>query len=120
MATGDNRTDPAAFLPLTPEWFHILSSLSKGPLDGYAIRQAVKARSDGRIELWPATLFSSIGEIECAGLIEEWEPGDPHDEMARRSYYLTALGRRVLLAEAERLEHADRLARAPRGGGSTP
>jgi DNA-binding PadR family transcriptional regulator len=107
------REDPAAgFLPLKPAWFHILLSLSEQHTHGYAIRQAVHARTQGRIQLWPATLYGSLSEIVAAGLIEEWQPAGAQDDVARRSYRLTPLGRRVLVAETERLDGLVRLARA--------
>ena len=121
MGARSAREDPVAgFLPLKPAWFHILLSLSEGPSHGYAIRQSVQARTEGRIQLWPATLYGSLSEIEEADLIEEWEPGGAQDDVARRFYKLTPLGRRVLVAETERLETLVRLARAAlRGRGST-
>lgn len=103
---------PASFLPLKPVWFHILLTLSDQPTHGYAIRQSVEALTEGRIRLWPTTLYGSIGELEDRKLIEEWTPAESADGLARRFYRLTPLGRRVLLAETERLEHLARLARA--------
>jgi DNA-binding PadR family transcriptional regulator len=109
------QIEAAAFLPLTPAWFHILLTLSEQPTHGYAIRQAVDARTGGRLRLWPATLYGSIGELEDAGLIEEWTPSDAPDALPRRFYKLTRLGVRVLVAETERLEALVRLARAAVG-----
>jgi DNA-binding PadR family transcriptional regulator len=109
------RNAAARFLPLKPVWFHILLSVSEQASHGYAIRQTVDARTDGRIRLWPTTLYGSIGAMEDAGLIEERPAAARQDDLSRRSYRLTALGRRVLLAETERLEHLVRLARAATG-----
>lgn len=106
---------PAAFLPLKPAWFHILLALAEEHAHGYAIRQAVTARTGGRLQLWPATLYGSIGELEDAGLIEERPSAETQDALARRIYKLTRLGTRVLLAETERLETLVRLARAAFG-----
>ena len=107
--------DPAAFLPLKPVWFHILLTLSEQAAHGYAIRQAVDARTSGQLRLWPTTLYGSIGQLEDAGLIEEWQPAEVQDDLPRHIYRLTALGRRVLLAETERLEQLVRLSRATLG-----
>jgi DNA-binding PadR family transcriptional regulator len=116
MAARRNlQAEAAAFLPLSPTWFHILLTLSEQPTHGYAIRQAVDARTEGRIRLWPATLYGSIGELEDVGLIEEWTPADAPDALPRRFYRLTRLGVRVLVAETERLEALVRLARASVG-----
>jgi DNA-binding PadR family transcriptional regulator len=114
------RTDAAALtdaavdalLPLKPVWFHILLTLAEQPTHGYAIRQAVEARTDGRIRLWPTTLYGSIGQLEDAALIELWDPPELRDELPRHFYRLTALGRRVLLAETQRLDRLVQLARA--------
>ena len=109
------EAEAAPFLPLKPVWFHILLTLSEQPTHGYAIRQAVEARTDGRLRLWPTTLYGSIGEMEDAGLIDEWAPAEAQDDVSRRFYRVTALGRRVLLGETERLEQLVRLARAATG-----
>jgi len=111
---------PADFLPLKAAWFHILLSLAEEHAHGYAIRQAVKSRTGGRLELWPATLYGSIAELEEAKLIEEWQPKKPQDDLTRRFYRLTPRGRRVLAAEADRLDSLVRLARAAAGGKRTP
>jgi len=107
--------DVDALLPLKPVWFHVLLTLAEQPTHGYAIRQAVETRTDGRIRLWPTTLYGSIGQLEDAGLIEEWEPAEVRDDLPRHFYRLTPLGRRVLLAETERLESLVHLVRAATG-----
>ena len=104
--------DPASFLPLKPAWFHVLLTLSEAQAHGYAIRQSVEARTEGALRLWPATLYGTIGELDDRGLIEECAPGRQPDDLVRRIFRLTPLGRRVLLAETERLENLARLARA--------
>jgi DNA-binding PadR family transcriptional regulator len=100
-------TDKAeAFLPLKPQWFHILLSLAAGEQHGYGIMQDVLERTTGKVRLWPATLYGSIKRLIEADLIEE-SPRRPTPELddARRRYYrLTALGRRVLDAECARLQ----------------
>src|SRR5881296_3642265 len=106
------QAEAAAFLPLKPAWFHILLTLSEQPTHGYAVRQAVAARTQGALTLWPTTLYGAITELEDAELIEEWHPAERDDDVSRRFYRVTPLGRRVLMAETERLEHLVRLARA--------
>ncbi|MFZ0037113.1 MAG: helix-turn-helix transcriptional regulator [Candidatus Acidiferrales bacterium] len=94
------------FLPLKTQWFHIMVSLAAGEQHGYGIMQDVLARTAGKVRLWPATLYGSIKRLIEADLIEEsYERPAPELDDARRRYYrLTALGRRVLDAEAERLQ----------------
>ena len=111
--------DADAFLPLKPVWFHILLTLSEQPAHGYAIRQSVDARTEGRIRLWPTTLYGNIGELEDRGLIDESDAGAKADKITRYVYRLTPLGRRVLLAETERLEELARIARAAMRRGRT-
>ncbi|HEX7118837.1 MAG TPA: PadR family transcriptional regulator [Longimicrobiales bacterium] len=102
-----------AFLPLKPAWFHILLALADGPRHGYAIRVEVEARTEGRVRLWPATLYGSIRDLAEAGLIEEGE-ADPVDDARRRIYRLTGAGARVLAAEAARMQALVDAARATR------
>lgn len=94
------------FLPLKPQWFHIMLSLAGGEQHGYGIMQEVLQRTDGKVRLWPATLYGSIKRLIEADLIEESdERPEPELDDARRRYYrLTQLGRRVLNAESERLQ----------------
>src|SRR5262249_4827406 len=101
----------SGFLPLKPVWFHILLTLSEQPTHGYAIRQAVEARTDGQLRLWPTTLYGAITELEDAKLIDEWHSARQDDDVPRRFYRVTPLGRRVLVAETARLEQLVRLAR---------
>lgn len=113
---SDHRPDRDDLLPLKSAWFHILLSLADGPVHGYAIRADVEERTDGRVTLWPATLYGSIDEMAKEGLIVETDP-PPEDEDAdtRRKYYrLTPAGRNVLAAEADRLDALVEAARRSR------
>lgn len=92
--------------------FHMMLVLAGGPLHGYAIRKEVEERTDGAIRLWPATLYGTLKELTDRGWIQETEDaGGPDDDPRRRYYVLTVEGRRVLRAEASRLEGLARLAR---------
>ncbi len=107
---------PGNFLPLKPPWFHVLLSLSGQEQHGYGIMQEVLARTEGRVHLWPATLYGTLKRLIEADLIEESDtrPAPEWDDERRRYYRLTRLGRRVLAAETARLEDLVRLARARR------
>ena len=112
-----SEQDPQKFLPLKSQWFHILLSLAGGEQHGYGIMQEVLERTSGKVRLWPATLYGSIKRLMEADLIQESsERPEPELDDARRRYYkLTALGRRVLDAECERLQelvHAIRMKQA--------
>jgi DNA-binding PadR family transcriptional regulator len=107
------KVDPQKFLPLKPQWFHIMLSLAGDDQHGYGIMQEVLERTGGKVRLWPATLYGSIKRLIEAGLIEESDerPAPELDDARRRYYRLTALGRRVLNAECERLQELVRTIR---------
>src|SRR5215471_6478676 len=102
---------PEHFLPLKTNWFHILLSLTSGEQHGYGIMQEVLERSDGKIRLWPATLYGTLKRLIDAGLIEESDerPVAELDDARRRYYRLTKLGKRVLDAETARLKELVRI-----------
>ena len=107
---------PESFLPLKPNWFHVLLSLSGQEQHGYGIMQEVLERTGGKVRLWPATLYGTIKRLTDEELIaESGERPAPDEDDARRRYYrLTSLGRRVLAAESERLEDLVRVIRSKR------
>jgi DNA-binding PadR family transcriptional regulator len=108
---------PQSFLPLKPQWFHILVSLASGEQHGYAIMQDVLNRTTGKVRLWPATLYGSIKRLIEADLIEasDERPAPELDDARRRYYRLTSLGKRVLDAECDRLQELVRTIRVKQG-----
>jgi len=114
---------PEPFPPLKTQWFHILTALSREPLHGSGIVRDVLKQTDERLRLWPATLYGSLEELASLGWIEELtEEGDfPEGESRRkRIYRLSAAGRKVLTAEAERINSLARTALARLASESTP
>ena len=107
------KPNPQRFIPLKAQWFQIMLSLAGGEQHGYGIMQEVLGRTHGKVRLWPATLYGSIKRLIEAGLIEESDerPAPELDDARRRYYRLTALGRRVLDAECERLQELVRTIR---------
>ncbi|HLK70189.1 MAG TPA: PadR family transcriptional regulator [Bryobacteraceae bacterium] len=101
----DAVPDPEAFLPLQPAVFHILVALADRERHGYAIMQDVAARTDGKLKLSPGTLYGSIKRMLHDGLIEELEerPDPEQDDVRRRYYRITRLGREAAIAESGRL-----------------
>jgi DNA-binding PadR family transcriptional regulator len=97
--------DPDDLLPLTPAIFHILLALTGGECHGYRIMQAVSELTDGQTQIGPGTLYRSIQKMVLDGLIEEIVDADAKtDELERRRVYrMTAFGRQVAKAEAQRL-----------------
>ena len=106
--------DAHSHLPLTHLSFHILLAVAEQDLHGYAIVQAVEALSGGALTPGTGTFYSAIHRLQGDALLAEVNPPPDADRTdARRRYYrLTALGRRVLAAETERLAHLVLKARA--------
>ena len=98
--------EPEGYLPLTPAVLDIMVALGDEELHGYAIMQEVRRRTAGKRRLAPGTLYRSLGQMEERGwVVEAEERPDPSlDDERRRYYRLTDLGRRIALAEVERLE----------------
>lgn len=109
--------EPESYLPLKTAWLHVLLAVSAGHHHGYAIRQEVEERTDGRVRLWPGTLYGTLGQLTEAGLLVETDsaPAGVADDDPRRRYYrLTALGERTLDAELRRMEALVHFARSRR------
>ena len=106
-------------------WYYILLSLASGDRHGLAIAREVHTISDGRVRLWPASLYGSLEDLCDKGLIEalDDERRRPPDESERKRYFrLTRAGRSAIATETERLAGLVRLARArvkPRTGESS-
>jgi DNA-binding PadR family transcriptional regulator len=97
---------PESYLPLPRDTFHILVSLADRDRHGYSVMLDVADRTGGRLRLSPSSLYAAIKRLLGQGLIEELDerPDPQHDDERRRYYRLTRLGRRVAVAEAQRLE----------------
>jgi DNA-binding PadR family transcriptional regulator len=116
---GNQPRGPDDYLPLTPAMLDIVVALADDELHGYAIMREVRRRTDGRKRLAPGTLYRSLRQMQERGLVAESEerPEADLDDERRRYYRLTDLGRRVALAEVERLED---LVQAARSKGLAP
>ncbi|HLH01943.1 MAG TPA: helix-turn-helix transcriptional regulator [Bryobacteraceae bacterium] len=103
-----------AFLPLPLAVFHMLLALTEGERHGYALKRAILERTGGKLNLGSGALYGSINKMLENGFIEESdERPDPHlDDERRRYYRITALGRRVVEAEALRLRELVTLAQS--------
>jgi DNA-binding PadR family transcriptional regulator len=108
------NTDVDALLPLPTATFHILVALAEEDRHGYAIMQDVAARTGGELKLSAGTLYRSVQRMLEQGLINEVSarPARDMDDERRRYYRITPFGRSVAKAEARRLAHMLKLARA--------
>ena len=97
--------DPRQFLPLRPVAAHVMLALSARPMHGYALLKVVREHSNGTVEIEAGPLYRHLARLTDVGLIDA--VAGPPSQDARRgpAYRLTALGRRVLDAEAVRLRH---------------
>ncbi len=105
--------EPDSFLPLPSATFHILMALADEDRHGYGIIQDVSASTNGELKLSAGTLYRSIQRmLEQGLLIETRDRPAPEDDDERRRYYrITPFGRKVAMAEANRLTQLVRLAR---------
>ena len=75
----------------------LLATLSDGPRHGYAVKEALRDGSGGRFDLPTGTVYPALHRLEDAGLITgTWSIVDGR---RRRTYRLTAAGRRRLAAD---------------------
>lgn len=97
----------------------MLLELLDGERHGYALKRAILASTDGKLNLASGALYGSINRMLQDGLIvESGERPDAHlDDERRRYYRITALGRQALSAETARLRNLVQMAeaRSPRG-----
>jgi DNA-binding PadR family transcriptional regulator len=115
-------TEPQELTPLTPAVFHILLALADKERHGYSIMQEIAANTNDRMHMGPGTLYGTIKRMLALHLIEESEerPDPELDDERRRYYHLTDFGRKVLTAEAQRIDDLLHVARAKQVLGTTP
>jgi PadR family transcriptional regulator, regulatory protein PadR len=75
----------------------LLATLEVGPLHGYAVMEALRTGSGGRVDLPTGTVYPALHRLERARLVRSrWST---EGGRRRRSYELTAAGRRALGGE---------------------
>lgn len=97
--------------PLKTPVFHILLALSERDLHGLGIADDVEEATDGVVELGPGTLYRSLKEMAERGLIGEVDAPEQDADPRRKYYRITAAGRKLVSAEAARLEQLVEMAR---------
>jgi DNA-binding PadR family transcriptional regulator len=114
-----DRTRIESFLPLRPVEFHILLSLVAGDRHGYGIIQDIQSRGEAAVPN-VGTMYRALARLVDSGLIESAPAntgaarssrGGTVVDDRRINYRVTTLGRRVVKAEAQRLESLARAAR---------
>ena len=97
-------------LSITEPVLFILLSLAESPRHGYALLKDIETISSGRVRLSTGTLYGALHRMLEIGWIERFESDDTSRD--KRSYRLTAHGRRVLGPEFDRLKQLTRIAGA--------
>jgi len=110
-----DKQRPADLLPLKPLHFLMLLTLVDGERHAYGIKKDLEGRGAHR-DVGPGTLYRTIAQLMASGLIDESDrrPVAELDDERRRYYRLTPFGRRVVVAEAHRLDELVTAARARR------
>ena len=86
------------FRSLTETTYYALVALIE-PLHGYSVMQKVREISGGAVEIGPGTLYGAFSKLQKEGLILKVK-----EENRRKTYILTAKGKKVLQLQIERLE----------------
>jgi DNA-binding PadR family transcriptional regulator len=75
----------------------ILAVLEDGPRHGYAIIEALQARSGGRLDLPTGTVYPALRRLERSGLLSgTWSTVGGRE---RRTYTLTRAGKHALTGQ---------------------
>jgi DNA-binding PadR family transcriptional regulator len=117
------KVDPEVndLLPLTEATFFILLSLAPGPKHGYAIMQAVREMSRGRVSFSTGTLYGALKRLLDQGWIARSGEGESDDDhRPRKEYALTPLGKKVFETETARMDDLVHLALSARPGEAWP
>src|SRR5438105_5799023 len=103
-------------MTLRPVEFHILLALAADERHGYGLLQEVASLTDGELQLEPGTLYRALHRMLKNGWVAESarRPAADLDDERRRYYRLTALGKRIATAEADRLWRLVGIARSHR------
>jgi len=92
------------FASLKPAAFHILLALAERDLHGYAVMQAVRQQSGGRVPLQTGSFYRHLSKLIDEGFVLEAPgPKTEHDPRRGTYYRLTPRGRQVLAGEQARL-----------------
>lgn len=89
--------------PLKPAALYILLALAARDLHGYAVMQAVRDLSGGRVPLQTGSFYRHLSQLIEAGLVGEVGRRRPADPRRGTDYRLTARGRQILDAERRHL-----------------
>lgn len=84
---------------LTESMFYLLMAFCAGPMCGTDAADFIEKRTDGRVQIGPATLYTVLAKFEKEKYIRECAV-----DGRRRTYCITDKGREAYRAELERLQ----------------
>ena len=105
--------DPLRHLPLRPIEFEILLVLMGEASHGYAIVKEAQKRWPGSRRMETGTLYRALRRLTKAGMVApvDRRPTEDASGERRRYFTITAFGKSVASAEAQRLEAQVEVAR---------
>jgi DNA-binding PadR family transcriptional regulator len=89
--------------PLKPAVLHILMALAGKEIHGYAVMQAVRDQSGGRVPMRTGSFYRHLSRLIDDGLVDEAPSRKGTDPRRGASYRLTPRGRQRLASERRRL-----------------
>jgi DNA-binding PadR family transcriptional regulator len=98
------------FKPPSEAVLLILLSLAERPRHGYALMKDIEILSDGRVRLSTGTLYGALRRLLEDQWIQRFEQADTSRE--KQAYRLTAVGRKQLQRELDRMRQLTRAASA--------
>ncbi len=96
---------------LTESMFYVLMALCRCPMCGIDVAEDITQRTNGRLRIGPATLYTILGKFEREKYIEEIAV-----EGRKRTYQITQKGRTAYEEELVRLRHCLEDAERAKGG----
>ena len=84
---------------ITETMFYVLMAFTKGPMCGIEVAEYVENRTNKRVILGPATLYTILGRFEKENWIEEIEV-----QWRKRTYRITSKGLDAYEQEVARLQ----------------
>lgn len=99
---GQSMSDRLELLQGTLEMM-ILRTLLLGPTNGYQISKVIERMSDELLQVDHSSLYPALHRLERKGwVVSKWE--DTDTRRRAKSYRLTRLGRKQLIAEQSKWE----------------
>ncbi len=83
---------------LTESMFYVLMAFNRREMCGIDVAAYIERRTEGRVQIGPATLYTILAKFEKEGYLAETAV-----EGRKRTYRITERGRRAYVDEVDRL-----------------